>query len=81
MRQVEIKNKLPASARNAEDVLTSNVFSLFKYSDRRTCLRQLLRLVGLEIPAAEFDQVPFAFWPRYDDGRPPLGSNPLEHIP
>ena len=41
MRQVEFKNKLPASARNAEDVLTSNVFSLLKYSDRRTCLRQL----------------------------------------
>ena len=71
MYQAELKGKLPPSASDREDVLTSNVFSFLKYSHRPTYLRQFLRLAGLEIPAAELCRISFAFWPTCRDGTEP----------
>jgi hypothetical protein len=71
MFQAELKGKLPSSASDREDVLTSNVFSFLKYSHRQTYLRQFLRLAGLEIRERELGRVKFDFWPNYEDGTQP----------
>ena len=71
MYQAELKGKLPPSASDREDVLTSNVFSFLKYSHRHTYLRQFLLLAGLETSPAELYRVSFAFWPNYGDGTQP----------
>jgi hypothetical protein len=71
MYQAELNGKLPSSASDREDVLTSNVFSFLKYSDRPTYLRQFLRLAGLNIKTSELHRVKFDFWPNYDDGTEP----------
>jgi hypothetical protein len=71
MFQAELNGKLPSSASDREDVLTSNVFSFLKYSHRQTYLRQFLRLAGLNIKTSELHRVKFEFWPNYDDGTEP----------
>jgi hypothetical protein len=71
MYQAELNGKLPSSASDREDVLTSNVFSFLKYSHRPTYLRQFLRLAGLNIKTSELHRVKFEFWPNYDDGTQP----------
>jgi hypothetical protein len=71
MFQAELKGKLPSSASDREDVLTSNVFSFLKYSHRQTYLRQFLRLAGIAITSSELGRVTFDFWPNYDDGTQP----------
>lgn len=71
MYQAELNGKLPSSASDREDVLTSNVFSFLKYSHRPTYLRQFLRLAGLNIKASELHRITFEFWPNYDDGTEP----------
>ena len=71
MFQAELNGKLPSSASDREDVLTSNVFSFLKYSHRPTYLRKFLRLAGLNIKASELHRVKFEFWPNYDDGTQP----------
>jgi hypothetical protein len=72
MYQAELKGKLPPSASDREDLLTSNVFSFLKYADRTAYLGEFLhRLAKLDIPAAEFPAVSFDFWPCLDDGTQP----------
>jgi hypothetical protein len=71
MFQAELNGKLPSSASDREDVLTSNVFSFLKYSHRQTYLRQFLRLAGLNIKNSELHRIKFDFWPNYDDGTEP----------
>ena len=71
MYQAELNGKLPSSASNREDVLTSNVFSFLKYSHRPTYLRKFLRLAGLNIKTSELHRVKFEFWPNYDDRTEP----------
>ena len=71
MYQAELNGKLPSSASDREDVLTSNVFSFLKYSHRQTYLHQFLRLAGLNIKTSELHRVKFEFWPNYDDGTQP----------
>ena len=71
MYQAELKGKLPSTIGRQEDILTSNVFSFFKYSDRRLYLKSLLDF--LHVPAAPDDlqEAEFVFWPNYDDGTQP----------
>jgi hypothetical protein len=71
MYQAELNGKLPSSASDREDVLTSNVFSFLKYSHRQTYLRQFLRVAGLHVKTSELHRVKFDFWPNYDDGTEP----------
>jgi hypothetical protein len=55
-----------------EDVLTSNVFSFLKYSNRGKCLRAYLgEELGLEVGEKEASQAEFRFWHVYDDGTEP----------
>ncbi|MEI6196542.1 MAG: hypothetical protein WCS42_19650 [Verrucomicrobiota bacterium] len=71
MYQAELNGKLPSSASDREDVLTSNVFSFLKYSHRPTYLRQFLRLASLNVKTSELHRVKFEFWPNYHDGTQP----------
>ncbi len=71
MFQAELNGKLPSSASDREDVLTSNVFSFLKYSHRQTYLRQFLHLAGLSVKTSELRRIKFDFWPNYDDGTEP----------
>jgi hypothetical protein len=72
MYQAELKGKLRPSASDREDLLTSNVFSFLKYSDRTVYLGEFLcRLAQLAIPAAELPTISFHFWPCLDDGTQP----------
>lgn len=71
MIQAELNGKLPSSASNREDVLTSNVFSFLKYSHRPAYLRRFLHLIGIQIGHKELCRVKFEFWPHYDDGTEP----------
>jgi hypothetical protein len=49
MYQAELKGKLPEETEKMEDILTSNVFSFFKYSNRIIFLKNNL----LEINSSE----------------------------
>jgi hypothetical protein len=65
----EIHGKLSSENENKEDILTSNVFSFLKYSDREIFLFQFLRLVGLEISKEEALKTEFYFWPSFSTDR------------
>jgi len=58
-----------------EDVLTSNVFSFFKYADRKTFLMpflyELLSELGLKITEKDAELAQFIFWPCYDERTEP----------
>ena len=71
MYQAEIQGKLASEVARSEDLLTSNVFSFFKYADRETYLRALLGLIGLEVSEDDLDSAEFKFWPSYDDKTEP----------
>jgi hypothetical protein len=71
MVQAEIRGKLSRENENKEDILTSNVFSFFKYTDRQVFLYQFLKKLELDITAAEARQAEFYFWPSYPDGTQP----------
>ena len=54
-----------------EDVLTSNVFSFFKYADRNVFLRSLFedlskQIVGLSVSRQNLNEAEFIFWPKFD---------------
>lgn len=71
MYLAEIHGKLSQNNENKEDILTSNVFSFFKYSDRTIFLYPYLRLLGLEITPEDACRAEFHFWPRYADSTEP----------
>ncbi|MCK5099063.1 MAG: hypothetical protein KAR45_13230 [Desulfobacteraceae bacterium] len=66
----ELNGKIPSKLNDKEDILTSNVFSFFKYSDRQLLKDYLLQL-GLDVTLAESENAEFIFWPSYDDGTEP----------
>ena len=66
----ELKGKIPSKLENREDILTSNVFSFFKYSDRRL-LKEYLLLLKLDISLHDSKSAEFHFWFSYDDGTEP----------
>ena len=71
MYQAEMRGKLSSELARSEDLLTSNVFSFFKYADRDTYLRELLGLLGLEVSKGDLDGAEFKFWPSYEDNTEP----------
>mgnify|MGYP005621754621 CR=1 FL=1 len=54
-----------------EDILTSNVFSFFKYADRKIFLKQFLNDLGFVITDAEAETASFCFWPSFEDDTEP----------
>ncbi len=72
MITAELRGKLPPGIEHMEDVLTSNVFSFLKYSDRSKCLRAYLREeLDLEVDEREASDAEFHFWHVYGDGTEP----------
>jgi hypothetical protein len=67
----ELKGKLSSRIERSEDVLTSNVFSFFKYAPRDIFLSRLLSLLGINLTDDELDNAEFIFWPTYEDGTEP----------
>jgi hypothetical protein len=71
MYQAELRGKLSPGIENKEDILTSNVFSFFKYSSRDIFLKAYLKTLDLEVSEKEAEEAEFMFWPRYDDDTEP----------
>jgi hypothetical protein len=67
----EIHGKLSKDNENMEDILTSNVFSFFKYADRGAFFYPLLRLLGLDVSVQDCKQAEFRFWPTYPNHTQP----------
>lgn len=67
----EIKGKLPSNIRKSEDVLTSNVFSFFKYSERTIYLKSLMDKLNINVSDKDLSEAEFIFWPTYTDGTEP----------
>jgi len=66
----ELYGKIPSKFDTQEDILTSNVFSFFKYSDRKILLDYLLKL-GIVVTLSDVQNAEFLFWQTYDDGTEP----------
>jgi hypothetical protein len=71
MYLAEIHGKLSGDNENKEDILTSNVFSFFKYTNRGAFFYPLLRLLGFEVSVEDCKQAEFIFWPTYADRTQP----------
>lgn len=71
MYQAELKGKLSSSTERMEDILTSNVFSFFKYSDRTVYLKKLLKKIDIGTSNRELEEADFLFWPNFEDGTEP----------
>jgi len=69
----EIRGKFSEEGQNKEDVLTSNVFSFFKYADRKTYLKHFLEKLDIDLHISSNDvaNAVFEFWPVYDDRTEP----------
>ena len=70
MIRAELHGKISSKLKKMEDILTSNVFSFFKYSDR-IYLKDYLRRLGLIVSISEANKAEFEFWPRYPDNTEP----------
>jgi hypothetical protein len=66
----ELYGKLPSKLDHKEDILTSNVFSFFKYSHRQVFKNYLLK-IGINITLNESKNAEFSFWPNYHDRTEP----------
>jgi len=71
MYQAELMGKLSGTNEEKEDILTSNVFSFFKYSNRKIFLYQFLKNLGLQIIPEDAINAEFEFWPQYADHTEP----------
>ena len=73
----ELKGKIPSNFEKMEDILTSNVFSFFKYSKRTIYLKALLdklnfpNKLNIAVSDKELNEAEFIFWPTYEDGTEP----------
>lgn len=67
----ELKGKLSSSTEKMEDILTSNVFSFFKYSKRTLFLKSLLQEIDINITDDELEEADFIFWPQFDNSTEP----------
>lgn len=67
----ELKGKIPSNLEKMEDVLTSNVFSFFKYSKRTVFLKILLEKLQIKVSNYALDNAEFIFWPSYEDNTEP----------
>ena len=71
MYLAELHGKLSGANENREDILTSNVFSFFKYTDREVFLYPLLKNFASDIMPEDAQDAEFVFWPQYEDGTEP----------
>ncbi len=71
MYLAELHGKLPSKIERMEDILTSNVFSFFKYSTREIFLRGYLNKLGFNISNKEAIEAEFMFWPRFEENTEP----------
>jgi hypothetical protein len=71
MYLAEIHGKLSRENENREDILTSNVFSFFKYTDRVTFFYPFLKSLGFVVTPEDAVQAEFIFWPSFPDGTQP----------
>jgi len=75
MYMAELRGKLSERTEKREDILTSDVFSFFKYSDRQVFLKGFLNKFlgefGVEVSDSEAEAAEFEFWPRYADRTEP----------
>lgn len=71
MYLAEIHGKLSRDNENKEDILTSNVFSFFKYANRRLFLFEFVKLLGLNISESDAVEAEFEFWPTFEDNTEP----------
>lgn len=71
MYLAELRGKLSSRVERMEDVLTSNVFSFFKYSSRDIFLKKYLNKLGFDISVREAEEAEFRFWPVFEDGTEP----------
>jgi len=71
MYLAELHGKLPSRIERMEDILTSNVFSFFKYSDREIFLKGYLNKLGFDISNQEANEAEFIFWPRFEENTEP----------
>jgi len=67
MYLAELHGKLSSHVERKEDILTSNVFSFFKYSNRKVYLKELMKLLEIEVTNIDLETADFKFWPKYDD--------------
>jgi hypothetical protein len=71
MYVAELKGKIPSNLEKMEDLLTSNVFSFFKYSKREIFLKILLEKLQIKVSNHALDKAEFIFWPSYEDKTEP----------
>jgi len=71
MYQLELRGKMSSRFERMEDVLTSNVFSFFKYADRQLFLKKFLNDLGFEVTDADAETASFCFWPSFEDKTEP----------
>ena len=71
MYQAELRGKLSSRIERMEDVLTSNVFSFFKYTSREIFLRVYLEELGFDVSRRDAKEAEFIFWPHYETGTEP----------
>lgn len=67
MYMAELRGKLPSRIERMEDILTSNVFSFFKYSTRETFLKGYLNSLDFNVSNQEANEAEFIFWPRFEE--------------
>jgi hypothetical protein len=66
----ELYGKIPSKLEDKEDILTSNVFSFFKYSNRQLLMEYIIQL-GIIVSLNDSKNAEFRFWQSYDDGTEP----------
>jgi len=72
MYLAELHGKLSRNVEHKEDILTSNVFSFFKYARRDLFLKRYLeKILDTNFTVDELNDANFVFWPSYDDGTEP----------
>jgi len=71
MYLAEIRGKLSRRMEGSEDILTSNVFSFFKYVDRQLFLRRFLDTLDIHVSGGDAENAEFLFWPKYTDRTEP----------
>lgn len=71
MYLAEIHGKLSRDNENKEDILTSNVFSFFKYANRKLFLFEFIKLLGLNVSESDAANAEFEFWPTFEDNTEP----------
>ena len=71
MYLAELRGKLSSRVERMEDILTSNVFSFFKYSTRDIFLKNYLNELEFKVLTKEAEEAEFKFWPHYEDGTEP----------